>query len=166
MHRQLAAAHPGLLTAIAPRHPERGPTISAELNAARRGAGDDPPPGGLWVADGLGELGLLYRLFPIVFVGKSLVAEGGGQNPLEPARFGCALAAGPAMANQADAAAVLSRAGGLATVADATALAAWVDAQLQDPAAREAMGRAARDAAGADADLPRRAAEALLAMAG
>ena len=166
VHHRLLPAHPGLLTAIAPRHPDRGPTIAAELGALRRGAGEDPPPGGLWVADGLGEMGLLYRLFPSVFIGKSLSDDGGGQNPLEPARLGCALAAGPSMANQADAAAVLSRAGGLVTVADEAALADWVDAQLRDPAARDAAGRAARQAASADADLPRRAAEALLAMAG
>ena len=110
VHRQLLPRHPDLLTAMAPRHPDRGPAIASELAAPRRGAGQDPPPGGLWVADGLGEMGLLYRLFPAVFVGKSLVEGGGGQNPLEPARLGCALAAGPSMANQADAAAVLSAA--------------------------------------------------------
>ena len=118
------------------------------------------------MADGLGELGLLYQLFPIVFVGKSLSADGGGQNPLEPARFGCALAAGPAMTNQADAAAALSRAGGLATVPDEAALAEWVDRQLRDPEARMRAGQAAQAAAAADAGLPRRAADALLAMAG
>ena len=164
IHRRLLPMYPALLTAIAPRHPDRGPAIAAELGASRRGAGQDPPEGGLWVADGLGEMGLLYRLFPTVFVGKSLSAEGGGQNPLEPARLGCSLAAGPAMANQAGAAAILTRAGGLVTVADEAALAAWVDLQLRDATARQAAGRAAQAAAGADADLPRRAAEALLAM--
>jgi 3-deoxy-D-manno-octulosonic-acid transferase len=166
VHRRLLPDYPGLLTAVAPRHPDRGPAIAAELPASRRGAGQDPPPGGLWVADGLGEMGLLYRLFPAVFVGKSLDAQGGGQNPLEPARFGCALAAGPAMANQADAASVLSRAGGLATVADTDALVAWIAAGLRDPASRIAAGRAAEAVASADADLPARAAAALLAMAG
>ncbi len=166
VHRRLLPGHPGLLTAIAPRHPDRGPGIAASLGAACRSAGEEPPHGGLWVADGLGELGLLYRLFPIVFVGKSLGGNAGGQNPLEPARLGCALAAGPAMANQAEAAAVLARAGGLATVADEAALAAWVDAGLRDPAGRAAAGHAAQAAASADADLPARAAAALLAMAG
>ncbi len=166
VHRRLAAAHPGLLTVVAPRHPDRGPLVAAELQAPRRGAGDDPPPGGLWVADGLGEMGLLYRLIPIVFVGKSLEPDGGGQNPLEPARFGCALACGPSMANQAEAADVLTRAGGLTVVADEAALAAWVDAALRDPDMRRAAGQAAQAVASADADLPRRAADALLGLAG
>ena len=166
VHHRLAAAHPGLLTVVAPRHPDRGPAVAAELQAARRGAGDPPPAGGIWVADGLGEMGLLYRLVPTVFVGKSLVADGGGQNPLEPARFGCALACGPSMANQAEAAALLARSGGLAEVADEAALADWVDAALRNPAARSAAGQAAQAVASADADLPRRAADALLALAG
>ncbi len=166
VHSRLASAHPGLLTAIAPRHPDRGPALAAALQATRRGAGEDPPAGGLWIADGLGEMGLLYRLFPAVFVGKSLPPNAGGQNPLEPARLGCALAAGPAMANQADAAAVLTRAGGLVTVAGVEQLAAWVDARLRDPAGRQAAGLAAQAAATADRELPAHAAAALLAMAG
>ena len=166
VHRRLIAEFPGLVTAIAPRHPERGVAIAADLDARRRGGGEDPLPGGIWVADGLGELGLLYRLFRVVFVGKSLGGEGGGQNPLEPARLGCALAAGPAMANQADAVAVLSRAGGWATVADEAELAEWVGAHLRDPAGAAAAGQAAQAVACADMDLPQRAAEALLAMAG
>ncbi len=166
VHSRLASAHPGLLTAIAPRHPDRGPALAAALQAKRRGAGEDPPAGGLWIADGLGEMGLLYRLFPAVFVGKSLPPNAGGQNPLEPARLGCALAAGPAMANQADAAAVLTRAGGLVTVAGVEQLAAWVDAGLRDPAGRQAAGLAAQAAATADRELPAHAAAALLAMAG
>ena len=166
VHRRLVAEFPGLVTAIAPRHPERGTAIAAELHARRRGGGEDPRPGAIWLADGLGELGLLYRLFPVVFIGKSLAGEGGGQNPLEAARLGCALAAGPAMANQAEAAAVLSGSGGLAIVADGMGLADWVGARLRDPAGTAAAGRAAQAVAGADADLPRRVAAALLAMAG
>ncbi len=166
VHQRLAPLHPGLLTAIAPRHPDRGPPVAAELQAPRRGAGDDPPSSGVWIADGLGEMGLLYRLFPAVFVGKSLVTDGGGQNPLEAARLGCALVAGPSMENQADAAAILTQAGGLKTVGDVDELAAWVDATLRDPAARHTAGHAAQSAASADADLPQRAAAALLALAG
>ena len=45
--RALAAERPGLLTIIAPRHPERGAAIAAELGGvARRGAGEGPPAGG------------------------------------------------------------------------------------------------------------------------
>jgi 3-deoxy-D-manno-octulosonic-acid transferase len=153
IHAQLAPSHPGLVTAIVPRHPERGAALAAELRAPRRAAGEDPPAAGLWLADTLGELGLLYRLFPTVFMGKSF-APGGGQNPLEPARLGCAIATGPATANFADAVTMLQAAGGLAVVQDAAALASWVDGMLRDEASREAAGRHAAMAAATSTDLP------------
>lgn len=165
VHRLLAPAHPGLLTIIAPRHPERGASIAAELGAPRRGAGQPPPPGGLWVADTLGELGLLYRLCGIAFVGNSLTGRG-GQNPLEPARLGCAVAVGPQTANFNDAVAALEAAGALQRVADAPALAAWVGTLLADPARRAPMAEAGRQVATANADLPVRTAQGLLELMG
>ena len=165
VHHRLASVHPGLLTIIAPRHPERGAALAAQLAAPLRSEGREPPRGGLWIADTLGELGLLYRLCPLVFVGKSLVGEG-GQNPLEPARLGCALAAGPHMENQQAAASLLAAAGALTTVADTGALARWLDAMLRDPMRAHAAGEAAARVAGSDAALPGQAAAALMAMAG
>jgi 3-deoxy-D-manno-octulosonic-acid transferase len=154
-----------LVTIIAPRHPERGRAWAESLAAPRRSAGDDPPGEGVWLADTLDELGLLFRLAPIVFVGKSLTS-GGGQNPLEPARLGCAVAAGPLMENHAEAVAALGAVGALARPQDGAALADWVDLMLRDPAARQRMGEAGQAASSADADLPERAAALLLSMAG
>ena len=82
-HRRLAPRHTGLLTIVAPRHPERGARIAAEargLAVARRAISEPPPAEGVWIADTLGELGLWYRLAPIAFVGRSLLPPGGGQN--------------------------------------------------------------------------------------
>ena len=165
VHQALREAHPGLITAIVPRHPERGPAIAAELGGVPRRAGGADPAPGIWLADTLGELGLFYRLFAIVFIGKSFGA-GGGQNPLEPARLGCAIAAGPAMQNFAQPAASLAEAGGLQTVADEAALTRWVDRMLRDAAARLAMGQAASIAASGEADLPSRMAARLVALMG
>lgn len=162
VHQALAPRYPGLLTVIAPRHPERGAVLSAELGVPHRAAGAPPPAGGVWLADTLGELGLLYRLCGVTFVGNSLAAEGGGQNPLEPARLGCAVAVGPRTGNFAEAVAALDAAGALARVADGSALAAWVGAVLGDPARRAAMGEAGRAVATAHADLPDRTAQTLL----
>ena len=164
VHRRLEAAHPGLLTIVAPRHPERGAAIAAELGAApRRSLGQDPPDGGLWIVDTLGELGLLYTLAPTVFIGRSLVGRG-GQNPLEAARFGAAIAAGPHMGNFAEITELLHSAGGLARVADEAELAAWIDHMLRDPAARDAMGQAARSVASGESALPDRIAGTLLEL--
>jgi 3-deoxy-D-manno-octulosonic-acid transferase len=167
VHHRLAKIHPGLITAIVPRHPERGAAIAAELSAApRRALGQDPAPG-VWIADTLGELGLLYRLFPTVFIGKSFAfTGGGGQNPLEPARLGCALAAGPDMHNFADAVAILRESGALTEVADPAALTLWVDSMLKDPRARGVLGSNGCAAATKYERLPARTASRLVALMG
>lgn len=170
VHRQLAPHHPGLLTILVPRHPERGTGLAAQaslagITATQRSLGTAPPDEGVWIADTLGELGLLYRLAPIAFVGRSLVAPGGGQNPLEPARLGCAVAVGPFVGNFPDAVAVLKEAGTLTQVADAEALADWVGAMLRVPEQRAAMGQAGQAACARHADLPARLAARLLELA-
>ena len=166
IHRALAPAHPGLLTIVAPRHPARGAEVAAALEAPRRSLQQDPPAdAGLWVADTMGELGLLYRLAPLAFVGRSLTGQG-GQNPWEPARLGCAVAVGPHAENFAEAVAALAAAGGLTQVADAPGLEAWVDAMLRDPARRAVAGAAAQAAATGASDLPARTAQALLELMG
>ncbi len=107
-HRALAQRVPGLLTIIAPRHPERGDAVCADAEAAgfkiaRRS--ETPLPGPdteIFVVDCLGELGLWYRAAPIVLVGGSLGLGGtviGGHNPMEPARLGGAILFGQDMAN-------------------------------------------------------------------
>ncbi len=164
VHADLVPSFPGLLTIVAPRHPDRGAALAHSLQAARRGAGENPPTGGIWIADTMGELGLLYRLAPVVFVGRSLPPAAGGQNPLEPARLGCAIAMGPNTANFADAVARLHAAGALTTVTDAPSLAAWVRTMLGDAGARTAAGVAAARAADGEAALPGRIAAALLAL--
>jgi 3-deoxy-D-manno-octulosonic-acid transferase len=166
VHARLAPRVPGLLTVIAPRHPERGAAIAAALGGVpRRAIGQGPPPGGVWLADTLGELGLLYRLCGVTVVGRSLVPPGGGQNPLEPARLGCAVAVGQHTANFADAVQRLQGAGGLTVVDGTAALAAWAERMLLDGDARSHAGNAACRAATGDSDLPRRVALTLLALA-
>lgn len=162
VHHALATVHPGLLTIVAPRHPGRGAAVAAALGAPRRAVGQDPGMD-VWVADTLGEMGLLYRLAPLAFVGRSLVGQG-GQNPLEPARLGCAIAVGPHTANFIEAVQALEEAGALTRVADADELARWVDGMLRDPHRRCAAGTAARAAAQGAAGLPERTAAALLSL--
>lgn len=167
VHRELAARHAGLLTIIVPRHPERGAEVAAlaeGLPVARRSEGQAAPErAGVWVADTLGELGLFYAAAGIAFVGGSLVPHG-GQNPLEPARLGCAVAVGPHVTNFVEPVAALATAGALTRVADAAALARWVDGLLSDAGQRRAMGDAGLAAARKHGDLPRQVAEMLLGL--
>lgn len=156
VHRRAAVAHHGLLTVIVPRHPERGPAIAVELEAAgarvaRRSSGRLPDTAtDVYVADTLGEMGLFYRLARVVFVGKSLCG-GGGQNPLEPARLGCAVLLGPRTENFADIAGRMVAAGAARRVADAGELAEVVSGLLGAATEREALGQAAAAFAGAEA---------------
>lgn len=169
VHRMLAEAHPGLLTIVAPRHPERGPAIAAEaapLPMARRASGDDPPAEGIWLADTLGEMGLWYRLAPIAFVGRSLLPPGGGQNPLEPARLGCAVAVGPHTGNFSEHVALLRQVGALEVVRDAPALARFVGDLLGNRQRCAAIGRRATAALQAQDDVISHSADALRRLLG
>ncbi|WP_328734073.1 3-deoxy-D-manno-octulosonic acid transferase [Falsiroseomonas selenitidurans] len=169
-HDILARAHPGLLTVLVPRHPERGPAVAALARGlghavARRGAGEAPSRDhAVHVADTLGELGLFYRLADVALVGGSLVPRG-GQNPLEPARLGCPILLGPHTFNFEEAVGRLLEAGGARRVsADPVALAEQVAAVLSNCGGTQAMVAAAAGLAEGQAGLPGQVADALLAL--
>jgi 3-deoxy-D-manno-octulosonic-acid transferase len=170
----LMESHPDMLGIVVPRHPERGGELAARLGTThlgavavtRRAAGEGPPArAGLWIADTLGELGLFYRLVGHAFVGRSLGAQG-GQNPLEPARLGCAVAVGPDVQNFLEPVAVLEQAGALTRVQDAAALARWVDGMLRDPDRSTRAGAAGIAASSRFAELPAQVAGVLAGMLG
>ena len=96
--------------------------------------------------------------------GKPLVPPGGGQNPLEPARLGCAIATGPYVDNFTDHVALLRGAGALEVSDDVPALTRFVDTMLADPEARRRMGERARIAVKAPESLPQDTARALLEL--
>ena len=152
-HRLAARAHPGLLTLIAPRHPERGAEIAAALEAqglrvSRRSQGRLPASGeDVHLLDTLGEMGAWLRLAPATFVGGSLVPRG-GHNPHEPAGLGSAILHGPHVENFADDYAALAAAGGALRLDGAEALGEGVTRLLADAPARERLAEAARSALG------------------
>jgi len=147
-HRRLRAKCPTLLTMIAPRHPERGPAIAeaakvAGLSVALHSRGELPKPDvDVFIADTLGELGLIYRLAPIVFMGGSLASHG-GQNPIEAIRLGAAIVHGPHVWNFAEIYATLDAAHGAQLIADEDGLTACLAGWLNNPTARKAVADAA-----------------------
>ena len=147
-HRRLREKYPTLLTIIAPRHPERGPGIAeaakgAGLSVALRSRGDLPKADvDVFVADTLGELGLIYRLAPIVVMGGSLASRG-GQNPIEAIRLGAAIVHGPHVWNFAEIYASLDAAHGAELVADEESLTRCLAGWLANPTARKAVADAA-----------------------
>lgn len=145
----------GLLTIIAPRHPERGEAIAAAasamgLSVARRSQHDLPAPDSdLYIVDAIGELGLVYRVAEVAFIGKSLSdapGASGGQNPIEPAKLGCAILHGPHVDNFADVFARLNEAKAAARVTDSASLARAAAYLLAAPARMRKMGRAGAEA--------------------
>ena len=144
-HRRLRQSFPDLLTMIAPRHPERGAGVveiatAAGLNAIARSRGLLPDRGtDVYVADTIGELGLVYRLAPIVFMGGSLVRHG-GQNPIEAAKLGAAILHGPHVWNFNEIYSALDEAHGAEEVLDVTRLTARIGVWLTDAAAAQASG--------------------------
>lgn len=145
-HRQIAATHAGLLTIIAPRHPERSADIAAKLHAdglvvVRRSSDVAITPAtDIFLADTLGEMGTLFRLAPIAFMGKSLDAEGGGHNPIEPIRLGACVVTGPKWSNFEDEFKALLAAGGAVEVKSAGELGPVVSRLLATPQEMAKLG--------------------------
>src|SRR5215212_4220189 len=143
-HKSLVGFFPKLLTVIVPRHPDRGEAIArmiatSGLNPTLRSHEDLPTATtDIYVADTMGELGLFYRLAPIVFMGGSLV-EHGGQNPIEAIKLGASVIHGPHVFNFTDVYEALDAAGGARRADTQEALVKQFGQMLADPKAREAV---------------------------
>jgi 3-deoxy-D-manno-octulosonic-acid transferase len=143
-HRALAVFFPSLLSVIVPRHPARGEAIArtiatSGLNGALRSRQELPVAAtDVYVADTMGELGLFYRLAPIVFMGGSLV-EHGGQNPIEAVKLGASIVHGPHVFNFTDVYEALDHAGGARCADTPDALVRQLGHLLDNRAAREAQ---------------------------
>lgn len=141
----------GLLTLIAPRHPERGEEIAAlakarGLIATRRALGEGPT-GDVYIADTLGELSLWYALCPVALIGGGWDGIG-GHNPLEAAPHTCAILSGDDVPSFAETYARLAGAGAVSLLPSRTALLPALRAAMGPDGA--AMAAAARDAGAPD----------------
>jgi 3-deoxy-D-manno-octulosonic-acid transferase len=147
VHRRLEARFPNLLTLIIPRHPERGSDIMTLLPAkglkgAQRSKRDPLTRDvNIYVADTMGEMGLMYRIAPLVFMGGSLV-EHGGQNPIEPAKLGAGIIHGPHVFNFKEIYASFARMNGAIAISDMNGLTHAVAHLLGDTAALRTLSRA------------------------
>lgn len=146
-HRSLAGFFPSLLTVIVPRHPDRGSSIAGLITASGLKPGlrsrEELPTAGtdVYIADTMGELGLFYRLSPVVFMGGSLIPHG-GQNPIEAIKLGASIIHGPHVFNFTDVYEALDGGGGARQAETQEALVKQLGQLLADPAARETMHRA------------------------
>jgi len=151
-HRRLARQFPDLLTVIVPHNPKRIFEIAQSaakigLTAALPGGDREGAPlPEIYIALASGEAGLLLRGAGVIFAGKSLRC-GGGKNPVEAARLGCAILHGPEVDDFEEIYAALDNAGGGALVFDAETLAKQLALLFFDKAELRAMARAAAETA-------------------
>lgn len=107
IHQEIVKTIPDLLTIIIPRHPDRRENIQKTINSYKLDVTfrtdilflprlqDD-----IYVADTMGELGMFYKLSPVVCIGRSFSSDGGGgHNPIEAAQLNCAILTGPNVQN-------------------------------------------------------------------
>lgn len=94
------------------------------------------------IIDTIGELGKMYGLGDIVYVGGSLIPHG-GHNILEPAAHGKPILVGRHMFNFKDTYALFSERGVCLTVADSEDLTNTMVTLLKNPQKREEIGREA-----------------------
>jgi 3-deoxy-D-manno-octulosonic-acid transferase len=143
-------AHPSTLLIMAPRKPERfseAETLARQegLRVVRRTelAIDAEPKADVVILDTIGELTHLFQIATVVFVGGSLVDQG-GHNILEPAVYGKPVVFGPHMQNFAEIAETFVQQHAAVQIASATELPAVILRLVGDPVERARLGAAAR----------------------
>jgi 3-deoxy-D-manno-octulosonic-acid transferase len=146
--RKLRAVYLNLRLILVPRQKERFDEVAALLRRSgipfvRRSelpAATTP----VILVDTIGELGGLWGLADVAFVGGSLDGKRGGQNMIEPAAYGAAVIFGPHVWNFREAAARLVEAGAAVQVGGEE-LEQVVRRLLADAAERARLGGAARE---------------------
>ena len=142
--------HPATLLIMAPRKPER----FAEAEALARAEGlrvvrrkelavDAEPRADVIILNTIGELAHLFQVATVVFMGGSLVDQG-GHNILEPAVHGKPIVFGPHMTNFAEIAETFLRNQAAVQVDTPAELAGAVSRLVGDPVERARLGAAAR----------------------
>jgi 3-deoxy-D-manno-octulosonic-acid transferase len=147
--QSILARFPRAVMVLAPRRPERFGAVAEILTRTgmsfcRRSAWDgrQPPVGGVFLLDTIGELGAMYALADVAFVGGSL-APRGGHNILEPAYFGAPILVGPHTENFRDIVATFRRRQAVLTVHDGNELAASLARLLGNAEERRQLGACA-----------------------
>ena len=144
MFLRLRKQFPPLRLFIAPRHVERLREVRAQLEAlglrvalaSEVRSGREGNDADCLVLDTTGELQRWYDIATVVFIGKSLTAQG-GQNPVEPILAGKPVVFGPHMENFAMLAQALVSKNGAIQVRDANSLERAIVELLLDSDARQ-----------------------------
>ena len=148
---ELCKQHPKARIVIAPRKTDRVDEIrklgnkfgyQTGLRSKLKTMNGFRPEYPVLIIDTIGELGRIYSVGDIVFVGGSLKKGYGGHNVLEPAAHAKPILVGPSMENFKDSYSLLSKAGALHTVQDAASLTKEFLKITEDDPLRKKMGDA------------------------
>jgi len=147
---RLRSRFPDVFLVLVPRHFERSREVGRDLEArglkfafrSELTARTRFEPGELdcLLVNTTGELRYFYEQATIIFVGKSLAAEG-GQNPIEPGALGKAMVFGPNMQNFAEVVRDFLEQDGAVQVQNAAELEKVMGELLADESRREHLGR-------------------------
>lgn len=145
---RLRAKHPDLFLVLVPRHFERAPEAVADLTAlglkvvcrSELNGAAKPSTADCLLVNTTGELLYFYEHAMVVFVGKSICAQG-GQSPIEPAALGKATVMGPNMQNFASIVRSFLLSKAVVQVRDAAELEKVFADLLADTGRREELGR-------------------------
>ena len=147
---RLRQRFPDLFLVLVPRHFERSREVGRDvaarglkivyrtevMNHTRLKPGDAD----CLIVNSTGELKYFYEQATVIFVGKSLTAQG-GQNPIEPGALGKAMVFGPHMQNFAEVVRSFLQQEGAIQARDAAELESALGELLASPARREQLGR-------------------------
>ncbi len=165
----LVAAEPTLRMILAPRHPERFPSVAQLLSRSAvpwvqrsRWSGKPLAPGSILLLDSIGELASLYSLATVAFIGGSLVPAG-GHNPLEPAQFAVPIVMGPHYENFRAVVEQLRQSDAIRIV-DSAELAPTLTQLLRNPAEAAGLGSRALQVFRSESGATDRALQALLQL--
>ncbi len=141
-HAKIRMANDDILLILVPRHPERFELVArmsmVRGNVTNRRSENEPEElhnASVYVCDTMGELGMLYAVADVAFVGGSLV-ETGGQNVLEAVAAGVPPVFGPHTWNFAEICQEVAASGAGFRIEDNLALADKIIELLKDPEAR------------------------------
>jgi 3-deoxy-D-manno-octulosonic-acid transferase len=168
----LRGKHPQLRLVLVPRHAERAGSIlkiarAAGFSVILRSKLEHPflPDPQILVVDTTGELRDLYPAGDLVFIGKTLTGTG-GQNFLEPARYGRAIFSGPHMENFQSLRDEFVQDRAMLICPDEESLRQEITRLLEAPEARQELGRRARACFQKHLGAGARHAEALVRLLG
>ena len=155
VYEKLRLEHGGLRLLLVPRHIERAARLARTLGSmglavVRKSELDSgartPSQNDVVLIDTIGELTMCYSLATCAFVGRSLLAPGGGQNMMEPAALGRPVIVGPYTGNFEPEMKLLTARRAVVVVRDGAELLRELRRLLGDHAEARRVGQNARTA--------------------